>query len=604
MKTTRPLYRFILPYISRYKGKLLAGTVFVMFTTGFQLTTPWILRDGIKYIESDTELNSTFIYRLLSQGIQLEGPMQILAGYALLIVLVTLLQGMFRFLMRTTLIGVSRTIEYDIRNDYFTHLLRESQTFYHRHKTGQLMALATNDLEAVRSMLGPGIMYLINTLLVASISLTLMFQINIEMTLWILLPLPVLALLVNRLVSRIHSTFRRIQEQFSNLTANVQENLSGIRIIKSYVQEEHEIDNFDQQNREYIHRNLEMAKIRASLRAIIELLLGVGIVILIWVGGRKAIADEIQIGDLVAFLVYFGMLSWPMIALGWVLNIWQQGLASTQRLYSIFLETPDIQDSSQTNSSIKELEGTIEFDSVSFQYSGSTHPSLQQVSFTVSSGSTLAIVGATGSGKSTLINLIPRLFDVTEGQIRIDGHPIETIPKQVLRHQVGYVPQETFLFSDTIKENIAYGVPSISIPEIKEATESSQIRVDLDQFPQGLDTLVGERGVTLSGGQKQRTALSRAIIKKPKILLLDDALSAVDTYTEERILNKLGELMKDRTCVISSHRVSTIRHADQIICLRDGKIIERGTHEELLTQKGFYASLYERQQLEQSLEQF
>jgi ATP-binding cassette subfamily B protein len=604
MKKTRPLYRFILPYLSRYKSKLLAGTVFVVFTTGFQLTAPWILRDGIKYIESDTRLNSTFFFRLLNQGIQLEGPTQILVGYALLIVLVTLLQGIFRFLMRNTLIGVSRTIEYDIRNDYFTHLLRQSQTFYHRHKTGQLMALATNDLEAVRSMLGPGIMYLINTLLVASISLTLMFHINVEMTLWVLLPLPVLALLVNRLVSRIHSTFRRIQEQFSNLTANVQENLSGIRIIKSYVQEEHEIDNFDQQNREYIQRNLEMAKIRASLRSIIESLLGVGIVILIWIGGRKAIAGEVQIGDLVAFLVYFGMLSWPMIALGWVLNIWQQGLASTQRLYSIFQETPDIQDTSQTDPSIKALTGTIEFDSVSFQYSGSTHPNLHQVSFTVPSGSTLAIVGATGSGKSTLINLIPRLFDVTEGQIRIDGHPIESIPKQVLRDHVGYVPQETFLFSDTIKENIAYGVPSISIPEIKEATESSQIRVDLDQFPEGLDTLVGERGITLSGGQKQRTALSRAIIKKPSILLLDDALSAVDTYTEERILDKLGELMKDRTCVISSHRVSTIRHADQIICLRDGKVIERGTHEELLTQKGFYASLYERQQLEQSLEQF
>ncbi|MBN1541597.1 ABC transporter ATP-binding protein [candidate division KSB1 bacterium] len=603
-QSNRVYYSFLAPFIRTYRSALAIGVLCVILATFFQLLTPWILRYGISFIEAGFEEQSNAIYHFFRDRIGLVQPGRLLAAYALLIVLVVAFEGVFRYLMRDILIGVSRRIEYDLRNAYFAHLQRLSQSFYHRRKTGDLMALATNDLEAVRSMLGPGIMHFFSTLLLAVVALWLMFQINRELTFWALTPLPFVAVIVNRLVARINVEFRRIQEQFAGITAKVQENLSGIRIIKSYVQEQHEIERFKDLNREMIRRNLRLARIRATLHASIELLLGVGVVLLLAIGGGKAIRQEIGIGDLVAFLVYYGMLAWPMIALGWVLNLWQQGLASTKRILEIFEIEPEIRDDERTDPTLTTIIGDLEFSGVSFSYDPSAPPILKEIDLRIAAGKTVAIVGPTGSGKSTLVNLIPRLIEPTEGFIRVDGRDIRSLPLQVLRENIGYVPQETFLFSDTLRENIAYGICYPRIEEIEQATETSQIKLDLDQMPAGLDTLIGEKGVTLSGGQKQRTAISRAVIRQPRFLILDDALSAVDTYTEEEILKRLKEIMQERTSILVSHRISTVRNADEIVVLQEGRITQRGTHEQLIAVPGYYRDLYKRQQLEQSLAEY
>ncbi len=597
------LHAFLYPYIKKYRLYLLGGLVCILFTVFFQTMTPWILRYAIKYIEFENPAETDIFYPWLTTVISEQTTLQILIAYAALFLLFAIFQAVFRFGMRKIIIGVSREIEYDMRNDYFTHLLSLSRYFYHRHKTGDLMARATNDLEAIRSMMGPGIMHLFNTVLTALVAIIFLLNIDVRLTLFALLPLPVVAVVVNRLLAKINIRFRRIQEQFSTVTAKTQENLSGIRIIKSYVQENHEIENFSHLNRELVNRNLSLATIRASLRAIIEILLGLGIIVVIWLGGIKAAQNQLSIGDLVAFVMYLGMLGWPMIALGWVLNLWQQGLASAARIHGILEEKPMISDTDRTDHSVKKIKGHIEFKNVSFRYSDKEPYVFKDISFVIEPGSSMAIIGTTGSGKSTLVNLLPRLLEPTSGQILIDGRDYREIPLKTLRKHIGYVQQETFLFSDTLEGNIGFGLGEPTIPEIEQATETSQIKLDLDQFPKGLQTVIGERGITLSGGQKQRTAISRAVIKQPKILILDDALSAVDTYTEEQILSRLRADMLEKTCFIVSHRISTVRDADQIIVLRHGKIAERGVHEQLIQNNGFYAKLYEKQLLEKSLEE-
>ena len=596
-------FSFLFLYLHRYRWTLFCGIVFIIFTTGFQLFSPWILKSAINFIEFNQEKSLDFIYEWLHSLLPAANSVSLLIAYALLLVLVSSLQGIFRYLMRNTLIGVSRKIEYDIRNDYFAHLQSLSLSFYQGQKTGDLMARATNDLEAVRSMMGPGIMHLFSTVVVFIIALMLMFQIDSHLALWALVPLPLIAFIVNRLLKKIHRAFKKIQEQFSTVTAKVQENLSGIRIIKAYVQEKHEIDAFKLQNRELVDRNLSLAFIRANLRSAIEILVGIGTIIILWQGGKRVIEEQMNLGELVAFFVYFNMLSWPMIAFGWVLNLWQQGLASTNRILQIFNTKPEIRDTPLTDFGIRYLGGEIEFRNVSFAYSAESPMVLKNINLKIPAGQTLAIVGPTGSGKTTLVNLIPRLYDCQSGAIFIDNHDIRGIPLKTLRCHIGYTPQETFLFSMSIRENIGFGLCMASIPEIEKATETSQIRADLDQFPEGLDTMVGERGITLSGGQKQRTAISRAVICDPTILILDDALSAVDTHTEEEILKHLRDLMQHRTSIIVSHRISTVKDADKIIVLRQGEIVERGTHDTLIDLKGYYQQLYERQMLEASLEE-
>jgi ATP-binding cassette subfamily B protein len=505
-------------------------------------------------------------------------------------------------MIRQTIIVVSRKIEFDIRQDFWTHLLKLSHRYFQNTSTGNIMAHATNDISAVRMYVGPAIMYSIDTLLKFVIVIIVMLSISPILTIYTLIPLPILSYFVYKLSKKIHKKFTLIQEKFSDITTMAQENFSGIRIIKSYVREIFEIEKFAKESSEYRKRNMEKIKIQALFMPLLFLITGTSIILLILVGGNMIIEGKLTLGDVAAFMFYLGLLIWPTIAFGWVANIIQQADASLKRLQKIYDEQIEIKENSETDSSISQISGTIKFENVTFKYKDDLPEVLKNISLEVPQGSTLAIVGHTGVGKTSFVNLISRLFDVSYGKILIDGNDIKTIPLNVLRNNIGMVPQETFLFSETLKNNILYGVEDPNAEVLTKVAEISQLTKDVNDFPQKFETILGERGITLSGGQKQRTCLARALAINPKILILDDSFSAVDTKTEEEILKNLTDFMKNRTSIIISHRISTVKNADNIIVLENGTIKEQGTHEQLLEIGGIYYDIYYKQLLEEELE--
>ena len=519
--------------------------------------------------------------------------------YALLIVSISIMAGFFRFLMTRRLMGVAFQIEYELRNDLFSHLQKLSLSYFHKTKTGDIMARATNDLKAVRMLVGPGIRNLLNTIIMGSAAIILMLIIDYELTLYSLIPLPVLTIAVIIFSSRIFYRFQKVQEQFSSISVGVQENLTGIRVVKAYVQEGNEKRKFKQLNQDYMDKNISLVRIWGLFFPFIMLIAGIGMVIVLWLGGRLVMTGKISLGQFVQFNGYLMMLTWPMMALGWAINLVQRGSASMGRLIEILDQAPEIKDSEYLED-IRTLEGEIEFKNVSFAYDKKVI--LKNIDLKIPKGITIGIIGPTGSGKSTLVNLIPRLLEVREGSLTIDGMQIKSIPLKILRKNIGYVPQETFLFSESLKENIIYGLEGFDEAKLRRAVSISALSDEIEGFSQRYETPVGERGVTLSGGQKQRTALSRAVIREPKILILDDAFSSVDVHTEEKILKQLRKFRKRRTCILVSHRTSTIEDADWIVVLKDGRIVEQGTHEELVARSGIYTDIWLQQQLREELE--
>lgn len=584
----KPLLR-LRPYLARYKRTLLWGLVTVVCSNLFTIAQPQFVGRAVDALKEGLEQHTL--------------DSSTLAFWAAAIVLFSLVAGFFTFLTRQTIIVVSRHIEYDLRNDFLAHIQKLSLSYFQNTPTGDLMAHATNDISAVRNCLGPGIMYPADTLMTFTLALSVMLYMDWQLTLLAMLPLPLVSYAVYRLGKIVHAKFEQRQEQYSKLTTRAQENLSGIRVVKAYVREAYEIGLFRTLSWEYLKKNLVLARVQSIMWPLMFLLVGMSLVIALYAGGIKVINNQLTIGQLTAFFGYLVMLIWPMIAFGWVINILQQGAASMGRLARILDTEPEIRDTAITDHSITSLRGTIEFRNVSFRHKGANRDALSDINLLIPEGTTLAIVGYTGSGKSTLVNLIPRLYDVTRGELLIDGRNVKEIPLKVLRSHIGYVPQETFLFSDTIAENIRYGTDNGTEEHVREAAEISRIAHDVNDFPQGYATMLGERGITLSGGQKQRTSIARAVMRKPRILILDDALSAVDTYTEEEILHRLRGIMQGRTSIIISHRISTVKDADQIVVLHEGRIVERGTHDALVERGGIYAELYRKQLLEEELDQ-
>jgi ATP-binding cassette subfamily B protein len=585
----RPAFRRLLPFVLRYRRQFLLGLICVVITTFIQLLSPWIL----KYAIDD-----------LSSGLT-RGKLGLYAG---LLVGVACVGAVFRFLMRQIIIGASRDIEYDIRNAFFARLQQMPLGYYQARRTGDLMSRATNDLNAVRMMIGPSIMYSANTIIVFVVAIILMASIDPWLTFVALLPLPLVSVSVKYFGSAIHRRFEAIQAKLSDMSAVIQESLSGVRVVRAYSQEAHEIERFRVANEEYVERNRHLIRLQGFYYPSMTLFLGFGSLLVLWLGSQEVIRGRITLGEFVAFNAYLVMLSWPMIAFGWVTNSLQRGMASWKRMLEILDAVPAISDASVTDAGrAAPLLGGIEVRRLTFSYPGSAAPVLKDVSLRIEPGQIVAFIGSTGSGKSTLINLLPRLHEPPPGTVFLDGVDVREIPLVRLRGAIGFVPQEPFLFSDTIAENIAFGVhedrrsPADADGRLREAAAVARLDNDLDAFPKGYETMVGERGITLSGGQKQRTALARALMVDPRILILDDALSAVDTYTEEEILSRLRGVMRQRTSILVAHRISTVRAADLIFVMDDGRVAERGSHEELVARNGLYAALYRKQQLEEEL---
>ena len=583
----KPLLR-LLPFLARYKKTLIWGLVTVIMSNIFTVAQPLIVGRAIDMLKSGLELR-----KIDGHGILL---------YAGIVIGCSLVAGTFTFLTRQTIIVTSRHVEFDLRNAFLEHIQRLPLSFFQRTPTGDLMALATNDISAVRNVLGPGIMYPTDTLMTFIMVLFVITSLDWKLTLLALIPLPFVSYAVYALGKLVHVKFEERQKQYSELTTRAQENLSGIRVIKAYVREAFEINRFHAMSWDYLKKNLVLARVQSIMWPLMFLLVGFSIVITMYFGGLQVINGTLTIGTLTAFFGYLVMLIWPMIAFGWVVNILQQGAASMGRLARIFDTKSDIADVGPVRWDHQEMKGAIEFRDVVFSYPETSQPALKGISLAVPAGTTLAIVGYTGSGKTSLVNLLPRLYDVTSGSVLIDGIDVRHIPLEVLRKNIGCVPQETFLFSESIAENVRYGSAGATDVELGHATDVAQIAKDVDGFPRGFGTVLGERGITLSGGQKQRTSIARAVIRNPKILILDDALSSVDTYTEEEILQRLRTVMRGRTSIIISHRVSTVKDADKIVVLNDGAIAEEGTHDELVALGGIYGELYRKQLLEEQLE--
>ncbi len=595
-------FRRLLVYVLRYRRDFLLGLLSVVMASAIMLVSPMVLR----YAVDDLTRGVTRL-KLLE--------------YGSLLLAVGLFGGLFRFLMRRILIGASRQIEYDMRNDFFAHLEKLPLAYFQSHRTGDLMSRATNDLNAVRMMIGPAVMYASTTLLTFVVALTLMLSIDAKLTLLSLIPLPFTSISVKFFGSAIHRRFEQIQAQLSEISAVAQEALSGVRVVRAYGQEHSELERFRVANAEYLARNRRLIALQGFFFPSMAFFLGLGSLLVLWLGSRDVIEGRITLGEFVAFNAYLTMLSWPMIAFGWVTNMLQRGMASWKRMLEVLETEPAIQDAHSSTPPAdaaaidrRAIHGEIEIRDLTFGYGGATV--LDRVSAHIDAGQTVALVGVTGSGKSTLIHLLARLYDPPRGTIFIDGVDVLDIPLSVLRGGIGFVSQEPFLFSDTLADNVAFGLDARERPDrtpeslkadevrtrrITDAAAAARLDKDVADFPRGYDTIIGERGITLSGGQKQRTAIARAIAIDPRILILDDALSAVDTYTEEEILLRLGRIMRARTSILVSHRVSTVRDADQIFVLDGGRIVERGTHDQLIRNNGLYAELHKKQLLEDEL---
>ncbi len=571
------------PYILKYKKLIFLGILSILVSEAFYVVIPILIGRAVDN---------------LKLGITGEK----LLWFASLVIGSTLLSGIASFFTRQTIIVASRKIEYDLRNDFYRHVQSLHYLYFRNKRVGDIMAYATNDIPSVRNFLGPGIMYSIETVIEFIVILAIMFSMNFKLTLLTLMPLPLISYLVYRVGKILHEKYEDIQEHFGTITTVAQENIAGIRVVKSYVREDYEVEKFRKLNFDYMMKNIKLIKVQSLTYPLMILITGISIIIVVWYGGYQVIKGAMTLGQITSFLIYLGYLIWPMIAFGWIVNLTQRASASMDRLLEVLKVEPQIRDTSETDFSIKEIKGEVKFKNVWFKYPDSESYVLKGIDFEIKQGQTVGIVGYTGSGKTTLVNLIPRLFDPDKGEVLIDGINVKKIPLKVLRESIGYVQQEVFLFSDSVKNNITFGVDSVSDEEVFEVAKIAHIYDEVLEFPNGFDTVVGERGITLSGGQRQRVGLARALIKKPKILILDDSFSSVDAYTEEMILKNLKEFRKGRTTIIISHRITAVKDADLIIVLDDGKIVERGTHDELLELGGIYADLYLKQILEEELE--
>lgn len=568
-------------YFRRYKTKLILGCVFILLSNVANVYIPLNVMKGIN---------------LLSEKVNI----QVITNLVLLLLAAAIISNIFRYFIRQTIIVVSREIEYDLRHDFWTHIQKLPLRFFQNNSTGNIMSHATNDISAVRMFVGPSVMYTIDNGIKFILTISVMISLSPILTLYALLPLPFLSFVVYLVMKKVHSKFTRIQEKFSDLTTHAQENFSGIRVVKSYEREENEINEYKKQSEEYLKRKMDLVRLQALFMPVFFMIAGLSAIIVVLAGGNMIINGTLTVGAIVAFMLYLVDLIWPMISFGWVANMIQQADASMKRLLKIFNEPIEISESG-TDLELNQFKGDVEFKNVSFRYAESLPWILKNMSFKIEHGQTVAFVGNTGVGKTSLVNLLPRLYDVTEGEIYFDGTDIRKIPLNVLRKNIGMVPQENFLFSDTLANNLVYGLNDGNQELIDQVSEIAQLSKDVSTFPDGYRTILGERGITLSGGQKQRSTLARALAINPKILILDDSFSAVDTDTEEEILKQLKSFMKDRTSIIISHRISTVKDSDKIFVLDNGIIVEEGTHDQLVERGGIYADLHLRQLLEKEL---